>query len=748
MKRFALCCTIAALFVSSAWPQASTGTVRGTVRDQTEAAIPKASVSLTNTATNVALRSTSNEVGFFLFAGVLPGPYRLSAEAPGMQKFEATLTVQVQQVAVVDPVLRVGQTVTAVEVRDVNPLLTVDTPVLGHVLERQRIEQLPINGRSVFSLLQTVPGMEGTRAYGLREGSHEIVLDGAAQTDKLWGGTQRRPPGLDTIQEFKVENNASSAKFTRPTTVVMLTRSGTNNVHGALFETHRNNGIGKARRREDYYTKPPQLIRNEYGGWAGGPVILPRLYTGKDRTFWFFSYEGLRLTSPTTRGVSVPTEAMRQGDFRGLMDSQGRQFRIYDPFTTNTQTWERQQVAHQGQLNVIDPNRISPLAKRLIEVSPLPTHPATNPLVEANWWGPVPDVRRQWTLTSRFDHAFSDNDRFYARYTQGGDHRFRYPFGTVPTSDRVAGTVTNTAPNRSLAASWVRTFSPTLFNELLVTGSREFWTDSTGEFGVKYADQLGLPNPFNVAGWPGLYDTGLSNYYFETGNPQATAFTFLILDDNVTRIKGRHELQFGVHLRYDQMNYMPDQQHPQGNHNWSTGGTGLYDPTSSRTNPLGTPFAGHNLANMYFGVMNYSNQFVRGYFYARGREYAFYFQDNYKVTSRLTLNLGLRWEYWPPFGEKNNVLTTFDPNRRAVVLGQDLDAMYRLGATLPSIVDRLQFLGVKFTTAKEAGMPRALRQSTWRDLGPRLGFAYRAGDGARSFVLRGGYRISYFPIPM
>ncbi len=233
-----------------------------------------------------------------------------------------------------------------------------------------------------------------------------------------------------------------------------------------------------------------------------------------------------------------------------------------------------------------------------------------------------------------------------------------------------------------------------------MTGSREFWTDTTGEFGVKYADRLGLPNPFNVAGWPGLYDTGLSGYYFETGNPQATAFTYLIADDNATKILGKHELQFGFHFRYDPLNYLPDQQHPQGNHNWATGATARV--------PL----------------------------------------DNFRVTPRLTLNLGLRWEYWPPFGEKNNVMTTFDPNRRAVVPGQDFQTMYRLGATLPSIVERLEFLGVRFISYSEAGLPRNLREGYWRDFGPRLGFAYRLGADPRPFVPRGGYRTSYFPIPM
>ncbi len=135
--------------------------------------------------------------------------------------------------------------------------------------------------------------------------------------------------------------------------------------------------------------------------------MLPRLYNGKDRTFWFFSYEGFRLISPATRGFFVPTEAMRNGDFSGLMDAQGRRYTLYDPWTTDPQTWARQPFPG----NRIPASRQSPLAKYLLSVTPLPTHPDTNPLVEANWWGPVPDFRRQWTVTTRVDHSFSEKDR-------------------------------------------------------------------------------------------------------------------------------------------------------------------------------------------------------------------------------------------------------------------------------------------------------------------------------------------------
>jgi hypothetical protein len=732
-----------------AWPQASTATVSGTVRDQTGAVIPGSQVVLLNTATNVSLRTTTNEAGLYRFAGVVPGPYRLSVEATGFQPFEATLTVMVQQSAVVDPVMRIGATATEIDVLDVTPLLTVDSPALGQTLERTRIEQLPINGRNVDALLSTIPGMEGMRAYGLRGGSQEFVLDGAAQTDKLWGGMMSRRPGLDSIQEFKVEVNSSSAKFTRPTSVIMSTKSGTNEFHGSLFETHRNNGIGKARRRQDFYDKAPPLIRNEFGASAGGPVLLPGIYDGRNRTFFFAAYEATRNINYNTGNARVFTEAMRQGDFSGLIDSQGRLQTLYDPWTTDTTTWTRQPFAYGGKLNVIDPQRLSPVAKALYEVTPLPTHPQNNPLIQDNWYGPMENRRRDWTVTARFDHRFTDNDLFYVRLSDADYYSFNTQANNrVATLDKVANFNKVYAPNRSLAASWVRTISPTLFNEVLFSAQKQQWWEGTGEPDGFYADKLGLPNPFGSPDWPRIGNTGLSNMIYQGTNTKASRFAYFILDNNTTKIHGKHELMFGAHFRYDQLTVLPDQQQVAGGHTFSTLATALYDPSTSRDNPLATPLTGHDTANMYLGVMNFTNQFSRGNFYMRAREYAVYFQDNWKVTPRLTLNLGMRWERWPAYSEKQNLLTSFDPQTHSTVLGAPVDQLIRAGATLPSLVNRLNELGVKFTTYDQAGLPRNMMTAPWTNFGPRLGFAYRVTEGRRSVVLRGGFRTSYFPVPL
>ena len=743
----------AVLIVFPAWPQAGSATVSGTVRDQTGAVIPSAPVTLTNQATNGTAKTVSNETGFYVFPGLVPGPYTLTVEAPGMQKYEAKLTVLVAQTAVVDVTMAVGQTATEVAVRDVSTALVVNNPTLGGTLERSRIEQLPINGRNVMTLLQTVPGMEGAgRGFGVRDASFEVALDGAALADRLNYGSSSarityRQPGLDSIEEFKVENNNSSAKFTRPTSIIMTTKSGTNQLHGSAFETNRNNAVGLARSRTDYYTKPPFLNRNEFGVSAGAPVYIPKVYNGRNKTFWFFSYEGLRNISSATQGYQVPTAAMRSGDFSGLVNGAGQRTTIYNPFTTDPNTWARQPFPN----NQIPASLQNPLAKLLFSVTPSPTLLNVNPLVANNWFGGVSQPTRSWTTSARVDHRFGDRDQFYGRYTQG-NYRTLSQFYSLPTLDFKqipANTENILAPNKSIALSYLHTFSPTLFNELLVSGSRQHQIDLTGDPGVDYAGQLGLPNPFHINEFPPLGNMGLNgNYQFSAQNTNAWASFYSILDDNVTKVKGRHEFQFGFHFRYDQLNELPDEQFGAGIVDWATGGTSLYDPTSSRTNPQSTPLTGDNMANFYLGVAEYQAQLNRGFFYYRAKEYAGYFQDNFRATSRLTLNLGLRYEYYTPFTEKHNVSTGFDRANHAIVLGTDLDTLYRFGYTLPTVVNRLVQLGAKFETYKEAGQPQSLMTTGHTDFGPRVGFAYRAGDGAKSFVLRGGYNISYFHIPL
>jgi hypothetical protein len=749
------------LSTGTAWPQASTATVRGSVVDPVQAVIPAAKVTLTNTATNVTRETVTNSAGLYVFPGATPGTYRIKAEFPGMQTFEGSLTLQVQQDATVDITMKVAAAATTVEVVDVTPMVRTDSPSLGSSLERQRIEQLPVNGRGYQNLLVTVPGVQWSshghgiggrlQGNGLRTGTNILLVDGAPQNEVWEGWDVARQPSLDALEELRIEVNNASAKFSRPTSVVMSTRSGTNQFHGATFHTNRNAGYGVARRREDYYDKPPYVNRNEYGISLGGPVIIPGLYDGRNRTFFFWNWEQTRFVTNTTTRMAVPTAEMRNGDFRGLIDAQGRQFVLYDPATT-TSTWLRQPLAFRGVANTIDPARISPVAKFLFDHTSLPTHPQINPLVDANWIGPSRRPLDQDTRNIRVDHRISPNDLIFARFSYnqhfellGGSNAPFLPINGM----RVIEQTTRWWPNHSLSTTWLHTFSPTLTNELLVSGLRDWHNRGAGDNKTDYAALLGLPNPFGGRNWPVVdgMNFGATNAYSLGGEqPFFLVSNFLTIQDNATKIKGKHELQFGFHFRFEDV--PKSIVSAAGNFATGTGATALYDRTSTAANPIATPFTGHNIANMYLGVMNYSATFRRPWSFLRRQEYAPYFQDNWKVTPRFNINLGVRYEYRSPLHDKNDLLTSFDVGRKAYVLGSSLDNFLKLQAVLPASLNALNAFGGKVITYQEAGLPKFLVNRNWKQFGPRLGFAYRAFDGGKQMVIRGGYRLSYYTQPI
>jgi hypothetical protein len=296
-------------------------------------------------------------------------------------------------------------------------------------------------------------------------------------------------------------------------------------------------------------------------------VVLPKLYDGRNRTFWFFAFEAYKERQGPVGFFRVPTEAMRNGDFSGLVDAAGTRPTIYNPFTTDPVTGLRQPFNYGGTPNRIDPALISPLAKHLYSILPLPNIPGVNPLVGDNYTAPRPDFYNQHTWTMRFDHRFSDKDLFYIRMGLGDSFRERPGASGVPTLDGVGNGRTDTAPNKSLSANWTRSLSPTFINEVMFSASRTVTTLVTGDETRFYATELGLPTPNAATGFPVINDigvgTGASNY-FQPINWRKQYFNYFILDDNATKIVGKHEFQFGMHLRYDQLTYMPQQQRTAG----------------------------------------------------------------------------------------------------------------------------------------------------------------------------------------
>src|SRR5207249_7698096 len=278
------------LLASMALAQTGTGTVSGTVRDPNRAVVPGADITITNSDTNVSRKTVSSDLGVYYFGAIPLSPYALTVELTGFKKWVGKFELQVGQDAVVDPVLQVGDIQTTVEVSGAAPPIPTETTDVSDVKDYQRIRQLPLDGRAISSLFNLTPGVEGggnARVDGLKVGSLEVTIDGVSVVDRFGGGIDRVGPQLDTVQEFRIETVGSDARFSRPATVTLATRSGTNEFHGTLFETHRNNAGGLvARRREDTGGNLPKVIRNEFGVSGGGPVLFSR----PSNLFWFGAY--------------------------------------------------------------------------------------------------------------------------------------------------------------------------------------------------------------------------------------------------------------------------------------------------------------------------------------------------------------------------------------------------------------------------------------------------------------------------
>jgi len=769
MKAAAILFLLTVSIAGIAWAQSGSGSVNGIVQDSTGAVIVKATVSLVNLDTNVEVRSVTNSAGLFVFPAVTNGRYKLTVNSPGMAQYEGELTVQVDGRASVSATLHPAGTKTTVVVGDVTPLVNTEDAQLGSTLEFKRVEELPLNGRDVMSLLSTVAGTTPSdvngnfRTFGGGVGSHDVTLDGAPLTDMAYGSQSvDRQPGLESIQEFTVETNGTSAKYARSTDIIMVTKSGTNQWHGSLFETNRDNAYGYAHARGDAPgSKPGKLIRNEYGGSAGGPIVIPRLYDGKNKSFWFFSYEALRRRAGTTASFRVPSDRMRNGDFNEAVDpSTLKPINIYNPFVdfaTPGDASTRPQFHYQGHPNTINPavctstlgaadGCMSPFYAFLLSDIPKATLSNVNPFLGANYFAPKPNLVDNSTYVLRVDQKFGDKDLVYVRLSNSTLTQINASGYGLQVADQTSNLNALKGPNKGFSANWNHTFSPTLVNDLTLSASNPNETEGGAGPLKNWDAQLGLPNPNNTLGFPTISNIGIgSGNYLAPHYAFGHYFAYFVLDDNATKLLGKHELQFGVHLRYDQLTYWPQQQRAQGTVGFARTATGLYDP-SHPDRKQGQNFTGSIAASAFLGFDSYSYRSVKGKYYMTRKEDAGYIQDNYKFNHRLTVNLGIRWDYNPFPVDKQGAITGFDLKNNALVTGSSLEHLYKVGATTPGYVANLQSLGVKFETTQQANLPKNLVSNNWHDIGPHVGFAYRALDGRKSFVLRAGYALNFYPL--
>ncbi len=776
---------VLAICVPAAMAQSGAGSIQGTVTDSTGAVIPNALIHVVNTATNVSTDAKSNAVGFYQVPALFAGTYTVTITASGMKTYKTSIQLLVAQNATVNASMSAGAVTQQVEVEaNAVQLTTTENGTITSTLENARINQLPLNGRVLTSLLSmTTPGYEGssaggTRLNGLSGEAMEFVGDGAPMINRQFGGTNTSnslTPDPDAVQEVRAVTDNGGAEYATPGTVVITTKSGTNSIHGALFETARNNAIGIAKNRNNPSNfVAPKYIRNEFGMSGGGPIVLPFLYHGKDKSFWFLSYERYSLASGSSAEFQVLTQAMRNGDFSALNETASKP-QLYDPASTKYQadcngTGQPNQFCRDPfPNNVIPSNRISPLAKTLNDIEPLPNLTDVNPFELPNLQGPNGSFTVIPTWTFRLDHVFNEANRSYIRYTSNVNVNSglrNYPWnepGTLAADGLPAyasGGAYNPTANFAAAVGYTHVFSPSFFAETIVSQQWESQHNfARGTPLARYEQTMGLPNNFGEGGFPQIGPLGpvgaqsngtsallrwLDGTQFIYGLSQIISN----IDENLTKTVGRHQMQFGGRYRHERFGYLPDEVGDTVNFSNTGQATGIYDPTTG-TNYGQASNTGNLNADEFLGAANsYSVNLVLPYEHYHDMEFDGYFQDNFRMTRNLTWNIGLRWESHPAVWVKYGAMEAFDLKNHALVLASPPAEQIARGLTTQAIITNLENIGVKFETPQQAGLPNKLAEDYNFNFLPRVALAYQPFNGKWGTVIRGGYGRYIFPIPV
>ncbi|HEX4031621.1 MAG TPA: carboxypeptidase-like regulatory domain-containing protein [Terracidiphilus sp.] len=744
---FLACC-------ASTFAQSGAGSIQGTITDSTGAVIAGASIHVVQKSTNVAFNTISNSAGLYQVPSLFTGVYVVTISAPGFKTQISTVDVLVDQNRAINAILTAGEVTQQVEVNaNTVQLTTTDNGTISSTLENARINQLPMNGRTLYTLVgETTPGLEasGQRANGLLNQALEYVADGVSLTNRQLGSlTQASLPDPDSVQEVRTETTNTSALYATPATAVITTKSGTNSLHGSFFETARNNAIGIAKGRQNPSNfAAPHLVRNEFGASAGGPIILPHLYHGKDKSFWFFAYERYSLEQTGSDPMSVPTTAMRGGDFSGLVNSSGVLQQLYDPMTTQSAAanWSRTAFAN----NQIPATRIAPTSKVLFDLTPPPTS-ADNPLVASNLIATAPNNVIIPTITFRLDHTFNDNNRGYIKFTDNFLTQITLRQSSSPATlaadgfpAAASGLTSTPADTVGAGIGFTHVFSPTFFSETVL--SQQWYTQRNFAGGsplTNFEQKLGTPNNFGEVGFP--------SFSLPIGTFPGTQFIYGMsqivtnLDENLTKTVGRHQMQFGGRYRHERFGTLPDES--PDSIGFGAYATALEDPTSG-TNYTATPNTGYAEADMFLGAASsYGAVLNPPYTHFHDMEFDAYFQDNYHVSRNLTANIGLRYEAHPAMWVKDNLQNGLDLKTDAEVLASTPAALIAKGYTTQAIITNLENIGVIFETAQQAGYPSALIKSYNLNFSPRIGLAYTPFGDKHGTVIRGAYGRYTFPIP-
>lgn len=680
--------------------------ITGRVTDQTGAIVPGAAVSATNQQTGLTRESVANSDGYFTILYLPPGTYKIAIRKEGFKTMERPgVILNVDQSARLDFVLEAGAVTDAVTITSEAPLLNRETPATGTVVENKLVEQLPLNGRSYTQLVALTPGATanpGSRAKdavqlnGQSVSMTTYLIDGMDNNNPLrlaggvTGTTQAVQPSIDAIQEFRVEGSNYSAEYGRSSggVVNVAIKSGTNNLHGTLFEFFRNDALDA----NDFFANRSGLKRapfrfNQFGGTLGGPII-------KDKLFLFGSYQGTFTRQKRTVITTVPTVQMKQGIFP---------FPVYDPLTLSFATFTRQPFAN----NTIPQSRWDAVGARLLQLYPDPNLPG----LANNYAGQLSRSINNHQIDTRTDYVIGSKDTIFGRfsYTNNQDSEgsvFPGPGygGNVLLADQPSE---NPLTGWSVAGGYNRIFSASLANEMRL-GYIKSHTDSLppttaslySQFGIK-----GVPNSDQIAGLPFFLISGYSFLGDRLFAPIPISGSTFHLSDNVTWTHGTHSFRFGGEVRWQTFlsdNSIPGNGISRGLYIFA----GLY---TGQTLGSGNPIADLLLGQTFQAqVGTGSKQDTRYY------NYGFYINDVWKATPKLTVNFGLRYEVASPAWEVGHRTANFDLNPGSTTIGTLVNAKDG------SIRDR-SFINLDKN-----------------NFGPRVGLAYQINDKT---VVRAGFGI-------
>ncbi len=724
--------------------QVEAGRFVGRITDAQGAVVMQAGVKVTNVNTNITQSATTDSSGNYTITPVAAGVYVLSVTAPG---FETTSTsnieVQVGQIVREDLNLKIGSSTTTVQVYAEVPLLSTDTATIGTVVTNEQLTSLPLNGRGFFRLAELTPGaallpptgnslairpevVDGNTISGIRGSAISFLLDGVDISEQHQGGTFIQS-SIDALQEFSVQQSPYSAEYNRGGAFFnATTKSGTNRYHGGIFEFIRNDKLDA----RNFFANTRQILkRNQFGGDIGGPLVIPHLYNGKDKTFFFLDYEAQRLRQGLIFNNTVPTDAQRTGDYSaaGLKP-------IYDPLTTVTSggATQRSQLSCNGVLNVICPSRISAQASAVLAYIPHANNGTTS---FRNTPSQAVDFDQ---FTIRIDHQINQSNRLFGRWVYINNREvdpnalplLKTASLTSNGQDIAVGLITNIGANKvhdfrvHYLPSHVRLtafLQGPDFNTLNgITGFSQLLRPGTG----------GSFPDYSFSGY-----SAISGSSFDQ-RPKSQDRTVFEPTDNFTILKGRQSLKFGTLVRYYQwIGY--DSATYAGNFNFT--GVETQNPSPTPANPTG----GDAFADFLLG---YPASVARAYpgdnFGGQRWYYQFFGQDDIRVSDKLTVNIGLRYEYSPWLNGYKGQLGTFDPTQAKPIIVEsdtnsvDLSAQFSAPAAY-------QFFGQYIQTSSQAGLPYSITYTDRTQFGPRAGFAWRPlGNGT---VVRGGFGIFYEP---